>query len=166
MNVRQTIMSGITAVLLILGAVGGYADFDPNEWFDECGENQCGAPPTGGAGGGGGGILIVVFWDLGPLVSLQEDIDIDGTVDTRDNCPFSPNDQSENSDGDDFGDACDNCPGLANNNQKDIDRDGLGDECDADMDGDGLDNSAGGYKSEWLKLKISISTISDISRIK
>ena len=93
-------------VLLILCPAWGYADFDPNEWFDECGENQCGAPPTGGAGGGGsGGILIVVFWDLGPLVSLQEDIDIDGTVDTRDNCPFSPNDQSENSDGDDFGDA-------------------------------------------------------------
>ena len=107
MKIRQTIISGITMALLILICGTGNADFDPNEWFDECGENQCGAPPTGGAGGGGaGGILIVVFWDLGPLVSLQEDIDIDGTVDTRDNCPFTPNDQSENSDGDDFGDAC------------------------------------------------------------
>ena len=98
-------------------------------------------------GGGSGGILIVVFWDLGPLVSLQEDIDIDGTVDTRDNCPFTPNDQSENSDGDDFGDACDNCPSVANPSQVDNDGDGYADACDNcpgisnsgqdDWDGDG-----------------------------
>ena len=63
---------GFMLALLILSPAAGQEDFDPNDWFDECGENQCGAPPTGGAGGGGsGGILIVVFWDLGPLVSLQ-----------------------------------------------------------------------------------------------
>ena len=76
------------------------AQFNPNDWFDECPDDLCGSPPAGGVGGGGGGGgPIVVNYDLGPLFSLQEDFDADGVVDTRDTCPFTPNDQSENSDG-------------------------------------------------------------------
>jgi hypothetical protein len=52
MKKRLKITLAFMVVLLILSPITGYADFDPNEWFDECGENQCGAPPTGGAGGG------------------------------------------------------------------------------------------------------------------
>ena len=60
------------------------ADFDPNEWFDECPEQLCGAPPTGGVGGGGsGGGPIIVSYDLGPTFALQEDYDADGVVEQQ-----------------------------------------------------------------------------------
>ena len=132
--------------------------FDSNDWFDECPDQNCGAPPAGGqGGGGGGGGPIIVSYDLGPLFSLQEDWDADGVVDTRDNCPFTPNDQM-NADGDDFGDLCDNCPDAANNAQANTDYDIevsnaleegvesvlgeniLGDACDPDIDGDDFVN--------------------------
>ena len=116
-------------------------DFNPNDWFDECPDDLCGAPPSGGVGGGGGGGgPIVVNYDLGPLFSLQEDYDADGVVDTRDNCPYTPKDQSANADGDDYGNACDNCPDITNNDQLDTDADGIGDACDNDLDGDDVLN--------------------------
>ena len=50
--------------------------FDSNDWFDECPDQNCGAPPAGGqGGGGGGGGPIIVSYDLGPLFSLDEDWD-------------------------------------------------------------------------------------------
>lgn len=71
------------------------------------------------------------------------DSDEDGVVDTLDNCPLVPNDQSDRDD-DRVGDACDNCPDTDNPYQDDSDDDGSGDACDLctrdpldDADGDG-----------------------------
>jgi hypothetical protein len=68
-----------------------------------------------------------------------------------DNCPFAPNFDQADGDGDGAGDACDNCPGLSNPSQIDGDSDGVGNACDpcphnpspacqacaGDIDGDG-----------------------------
>ncbi|MEJ2039926.1 MAG: thrombospondin type 3 repeat-containing protein, partial [Desulfosarcinaceae bacterium] len=110
---------------------------DSNALWDECGEFDCGAPPSGGEGGGGsGGGPVIVSYDLGPYYYLKDDKDLDGAQDTLDNCVGTANIQSENADGDDYGDACDNCPAVANNDQADLDGDGLGDLCDDDDDDD------------------------------
>ena len=75
----------------------------------------------------------------------------------RDNCPNLFNPAQADGDGDaaacadlanvardeyGCGDGCDNCPGTANPDQRDTDRDGSGNACDADMDGDGIVNTA------------------------
>jgi len=73
----------------------------------------------------------------------EEDWDEDGVLNLADNCPFTPNPQQENNDGDEWGNICDddddndglpdgadNCPFAANEDQSDTDGDGLGDACD------------------------------------
>ncbi len=45
-------------------------------------------------------------------------------------------------DGDSFADDLDNCPGIANSDQADFDLDRIGNVCDADLDGDGIAQSA------------------------
>ncbi|MFH1374329.1 MAG: M6 family metalloprotease domain-containing protein, partial [bacterium] len=67
-------------------------------------------------------------WDYNPL---QEDTDSDGYGDSCDNCPlvYNPN-QTMDVDGDGVGDQCDNCPEALNPDQADVDTDGLGDSCD------------------------------------
>lgn len=113
------------------------AGIDPDDYWPECHEIGCGAPPSGGAGGGGsGGIVILVTYNLGPLYYVSDDNDKDGIMDLEDNCLTTPNGQQINIDGDDLGDLCDNCPDVANNDQKDTDGDGLGDACDPNIDGD------------------------------
>ncbi|RLG71640.1 MAG: hypothetical protein DRO11_04055 [Methanobacteriota archaeon] len=60
----------------------------------------------------------------------NKDIDGDGILDDRDNCPSRYNPLQEDSDGDGLGDKCDNCRYTANPDQRDGDVDGVGDICD------------------------------------
>lgn len=151
----------IWVLSLVMGASAhalDAGDLDGIELPDECSEATCGAPPNGGTNGGA---IVQIQLDLGPTISIDEDFDSDGTIDTVDNCPSVPNgvaavisngieknsdgsvkynfsettEAFSNKDGDDHGDACDNCPQSANNYQKDIDGDKIGDACDENIDG-------------------------------
>jgi len=96
-----------------------------------------------------------------PAEQCVTDTDADGFPDEADNCPNTPNDQSDVN-GDGIGDACqpddtdgdgwpdveDNCPSTPSADQSDSDTDGLGDACDncaaianpgqEDTNGDGI----------------------------
>ena len=97
------------------------------------------------------------------LPAPPPDTDVDGIVDSADNCPSKHNPGQADNDGDGAGNACDatpdgpdtdadgtpdptdNCPSASNPTQRDRDRDGAGDACDAtpngpDPDGDGRGN--------------------------
>lgn len=82
--------------------------------------------------------------DLSDAEKISPDIDNDGVVDLRDNCPLIANADQKDSDGDLVGDACDNCPEVKNGGQWDKNNNGIGDLCDncanpeLDTDGDGL----------------------------
>ena len=65
------------------------------------------------------------------------DVDEDGILDTKDNCPIVGNPSQSDLDGDGLGDACDNCAESVNLDQTDGDGDGAGDACD---NCPGLDN--------------------------
>jgi cysteine-rich repeat protein len=59
------------------------------------------------------------------------DGDLDGKLDTADNCPAKANTDQADADKDGVGDACDNCAAVANPDQADLDGDGVGDACEA-----------------------------------
>jgi thrombospondin type 3 repeat protein len=82
--------------------------------------------------------------------ACDDDADLDGIFDVRDNCPRAANPFQGNIDRDDLGDVCDedddgddpdvaadlrdfadNCPTVYNPDQQDLDGDGLGTLCDA-----------------------------------
>jgi Ca2+-binding RTX toxin-like protein len=79
----------------------------------------------------------------GVTLDVDPDTDVDGFVDSSDNCPATANPGQTDTDGDDAGDACDadddgdgvadasdNCPLVVNPGQADSDDDGMGDACD------------------------------------
>lgn len=80
-------------------------------------------------------------------VASTTDTDLDGVVDTADNCPTDANANQRDTDADAEGDVCDgdddgdlvpdeddNCPLIRNENQADADRDRIGDACDPVVD--------------------------------
>jgi hypothetical protein len=119
----------IAMLFVCTGAELGAAPPDWTEFFNECPGSECGSPPSGGpGGGGGGGGPLIVAYTWGPVFSVQEDSDFDGYNDAVDNCRFTPNDPSENDDGDAFGNECDFCPGQVTEENGNFDHDEYGDD--------------------------------------
>lgn len=85
--------------------------------------------------------------ELEPPPPYDRDPDGDGLTDaTGDNCPYTPNIDQTDTDGDGAGDACDgdydadsvlnrhdNCPDVPNPRQHDDDDDGVGDACEEEL---------------------------------
>lgn len=90
----------------------------------------------------------VIWGSMGlTRVASTTDTDLDGVIDTADNCPTDSNANQRDTDADDEGDVCDgdddgdlvpdeddNCPLVRNENQADVDRDRIGDACDLVVD--------------------------------
>jgi hypothetical protein len=107
----------------------------------ECTGGLCGTPDESGGGCGCGcGSILIANTDLGDTYQYADDYDEDGIEDDFDNCPFVPNRDQLDGDGDTVGNACDNCESAANEFQRDADGDGIGDLCDPDKDNDGVLN--------------------------
>ena len=124
------------AIIRAAGA-GRYAIYDGNGYMTNPSD-----PADITVGDEIGGMLRFVAFSDGT------DTDLDGVLDSVDNCPNTPNADQLDTDGDGVGDACDddidgdgflntadNCPLIAND-QTDTDLDGLGDACDDDDDND------------------------------
>ena len=70
----------------------------------------------------------------------DQDMDGDGALNEKDNCPTKPNPDQVDSDEDGLGDGCDNCPRDKNPDQTDENQNFIGDICEQgdDDDGDGF----------------------------
>lgn len=131
---KKFLMIALVAMATLL--VAGYASAQTP---GECSGGLCGTPATSGGGCGCGcGSILIANTDLGDTYQYADDYDEDGYEDDQDNCPFVPNRDQADRDGDKIGDACDNCPDISNADQKDMDGDGVGDVCDPDKDGDNV----------------------------
>lgn len=86
--------------------------------------------------------LIAYLQQIGSDESVAPvaDADLDGVLDSVDNCPVNANPDQADADGDGVGDACDNCTAVANADQRDSNGDGYGNRCDVDLNGDGATN--------------------------
>jgi hypothetical protein len=94
------------------------------------------------------GITNPLFWTDDAMILFKNsinwtltDIDHDGIIDCKDNCPTVSNPDQKDTDGDGIGDACDNCLLVYNPTQTDMNKNGIGDLCDPDIDGDGIPNN-------------------------
>lgn len=83
-------------------------------------------------------LSMLLFWGCDGGCG-RDDRDLDGIIDSEDNCPFIFNPLQHESESfcegyfcnpDGFGDPCDNCPYKYNPDQADSDGDGIGDACD------------------------------------
>jgi hypothetical protein len=72
---------------------------------------------------------------------MTADLDEDGIINERDNCPEYPNPDQEDDDDDLVGDSCDNCLTIANTDQANNDSDSLGNNCDNCPDTDNPDQT-------------------------
>jgi YVTN family beta-propeller protein len=112
-----------------------------------------GSAPTLAAAIQAHGGISVTAPDLPKLVAYVEqiggdegpaplaDLDLDGVLDSVDNCPAIANADQADSDGDGAGNACDNCSFVANATQCDSDGDGFGNHCDGDFNNNGATNA-------------------------
>jgi len=77
--------------------------------------------------------------------TADTDCDLDGVLNSADNCPDEPNAGQADQDGDGRGNVCDNCRNLANNTgaaaQCNSDGDLFGNRCDGDMNNNGSTNA-------------------------
>ncbi len=107
---------------------GGTTSVSVTVPFDSTGVN-CTYVALGLVAGGQVGAAVSADTSLG-----GSDRDMDGIIDSLDNCPSIYNPLQENTDGDRYGNVCDNCPTVKNdtdpNDQTDTDGDGVGDACD------------------------------------
>jgi len=103
---------------------------------------------SAGQDGSGWGVYAKIL-----AMSIDNDADDDGVIDSIDNCPSIYNPLQEDNDIDGEGDVCDddddndefldnedNCPWIYNPDQEDYDEDGIGDVCDDDDDDDGVND--------------------------
>ena len=81
-----------------------------------------------------GPIAPTLLTSTGSVISAADptdDYDVDGVVNSIDNCPYEYNPDQNDVDADGIGDACDNCPNTFNPDQFDSgDDDAFGDACD------------------------------------
>jgi hypothetical protein len=144
---KRQVLVAVVACLAVMFGGAAFADPAPGE----CTGGLCGTPDeSGGSGapcvngvctGCGCGSILIANTDLGDTYQYADDYDEDGIEDDFDNCPFVPNRDQADDDGDKVGSACDNCAKLANLEQLDTDGDRLGDACDPDIDGDNVLNA-------------------------
>jgi hypothetical protein len=94
------------------------------------------------------GLLIAIFL-LNAACGQSDDLDQDGVLGQKDNCPDAYNPDQADSDGDGFGDACDKCPNEYGTDKYGCPQQQLGPSCKLDSDGDGVSDCADQCPNEY-----------------